>query len=54
MSENKIKEYREKKKISMVQLSKLAGVSKRIYMPFRKRKKKESFIKSYAKNCKCT
>ena len=54
MSNNKIKEYREKKKVSMVQLSKLAGVSKRIYMPFRKREKKKSFIRGYAKNCKCT
>lgn len=50
MNENRIKEYRIKKNLSMMQLSRITGISKRIYMSFRKWTKKKSVIRDYGKN----
>ena len=40
MSENRIKEYRISKGITLTELSERTGISARIYMSFRKRYKK--------------
>lgn len=56
MSENRIKEYRTNKGITMNELSKKTGISIRIYMSFRKRYKKQSISRGdeeYSKSIRC-
>ena len=56
MNENRIKEFRISKGITLNQLSLKTGISARIHMSFRKRYKKKSFYRcneEYSKSIGC-
>lgn len=52
MSENRMKEYRIIKGITLSELSLRTGISARIFMSFRKRNKKQSINRSNEKHSK--